>query len=369
LLNEDKKTVTLAAETGGDVPTSDTTLIMPLSNLRGAREVINTGRPAVINDCTTDPRWRASTETNNIRAWLGVPLRVRNEAVGVLNINSHIINRFLPDDIDFAEAFADQAGVAIQNARAHELEIKVYETELETARAIQNSLLPQEPPPVPQLEIAAYNIAARHVSGDYYQYFPLPDGKLGVAIGDVSGKGIPAALLMAVVTTTLRDEILTTQAPSTLLNELNSRLLPRMKQNNMNSALLVSMFDPATRHVEIANAGMVQPYVRNGKGWDSVPVGGYPLGASARMSYNAKVVTLAPDSILLLISDGVIESQNLKGEFFGFEGLEALLAEMPLQISAQQLVENILDAVRTHLEGQEPQDDITVVVMKSVDMQ
>jgi serine phosphatase RsbU (regulator of sigma subunit) len=326
-----------------------------------------TGKPTLISDCLNDPRWNARPE-NPTRSWLGIPLRLRNEPVGVLNINSNIVNRFQPDDIELAEAFADQAGVAIQNARAHEVQIHAYEVELETARAIQESLLPQEEPPVPQLRMTARNIPARQVSGDYYQYYMLPDGKLGIAVGDVSGKGIPAALLMAVVTTTLRDEILRVQAPAELLNELNVRLLPRMQQNNMTSALLISIFDPATRQTEIANGGMVQPYVRNGKGWDFVPVGGYPLGASSRMSYSAKSVTLTPGSTLLFFTDGVIESQNRSQEFFGFERLEALLGDVPSDATPDQIADSILAGVREHLDGQDPQDDITIVVVQSVEV-
>jgi serine phosphatase RsbU (regulator of sigma subunit) len=364
LLNEEEHSVTVAAETGTVNPTP---VQMPLTELRGAREVVMTGKPTLINDCLHDPRWNAMPGSTT-QSWLGVPLRVRNQSVGVLNINSNQPNRFQPDDIDLAEAFADQAGIAIENARAHELQIRAYEMELETARAIQTSLLPQEQPPLAQLQLAARAIPARQVSGDYHQYFPLPDGKLGIAVGDVSGKGIPAALLMAVITTALRDEILRNPSPSALLNELNNRLLPRMQQNNMTSALLMSIFDPLTRHVEIANGGMVQPYVRNGQGWSFVPVGGYPLGASSRMSYSSKTVTLAPGSMLLLFSDGVIESQNLQHEFFGFERLEELLNSLPATATADQVLEAILEAVYAHLEGQEPQDDITIVVMNSVEV-
>jgi serine phosphatase RsbU (regulator of sigma subunit) len=366
LLNDENKTLTVAAEAGR--PTPDHALsTVPLNQVRGAREVVMTAKPVVINDCATDPRWRA-VAGSNIRAWLGVPLRVQQQAVGVLNINSFSPDRFLPDDIDLAEAFADQASVAIQNARAHEFQIRVFETELETARAIQTSLLPQEEPPVPQAQIAARSIPARHVSGDYYQYYVLPDGKLGIAIGDVSGKGIPAALLMAVVTATLREEIIQTPAPAELLKELNTRLLSRMQQNHMNSALIVSIFDPLTRHLELANAGMVQPYVRNGSTWEAVPVGGYPLGAAARSAYSAKTVTLAPGSMLVLVSDGVVEAQNLKQELFGFEKLEALLADLPADVTSNEVADTIMEAVKQHVEGQDPQDDITVVVMKSVEI-
>jgi len=121
---------------------------------------------------------------------------------------SNQANRFHLDDIDLAEAFADQASVALENARAHGYEVHTYEAELETARAIQSSLLPHEEPPIPQVQMAARTIAARQVSGDYYQYYLLPDGKIGIAVGDVSGKGTPAALLMAVITTSMREEIL-----------------------------------------------------------------------------------------------------------------------------------------------------------------
>jgi len=341
---------------------------LPLRKVRGTREVVRSGKPVVINDTRSDPRWNATAGSQAIASWMGVPLRLREQAVGVLNINSSQINRFGSDDAALAEAFADQACVAIANARAHELQIRQYETELETAHAIQTSLMPTEVPPIPQIQIEAQSFPARHVSGDYYQYLLLPDGRLGVAVGDVSGKGIPAALLMAVITTSLREEALRHTSPAALLNQLNLNLLDRMQSTNMNSALLVALFDPATRHVELSNAGMVQPYVRTENGWEFVPVGGYPLGASIRSNYTARTVTLAPGAMLLFISDGVIEAQNREGEFFGFERLEMLLNETPPTISSAALVACILQAVRTHLQGLEAQDDITVVAMKSTDL-
>jgi serine phosphatase RsbU (regulator of sigma subunit) len=141
-----------------------------------------------------------------------------------------------------------------------------------------------------------------------------------------------------------------------------------MKQTNMNSALLMTVFDPTTRHLEIANAGMVQPYVFNGSQWDAVPVGGYPIGASPRSNYGAKTVTLAPGSILVIVSDGIIESQNLQRELFGFDRLEAVLASIPATASATQIADTVVNAVRLHLAGQDPQDDMTIVIIKSVDL-
>ncbi|MFQ3534551.1 MAG: SpoIIE family protein phosphatase [Aggregatilineales bacterium] len=339
-----------------------------ISEITGAREVVEKNTHVVITDCLTDPRWQA-LPGSPIKAWLGVPLRVRDQVVGVLNINSHQPSTYTEDDIAVAVAFADQAGVAIQNARSHELQIRVYEAELETARAIQTSLLPQEPPPVPQVQVAARSIPARQVSGDYYQYFVLPDGKLGVAVGDVSGKGIPAALLMAVITTALRDEILRAESPSRLLSELNQRLLSRMRQNNMNSGLLITIFDPQTRHAEIAAGGMLSPYVRthtNGSAWQEVEVSGYPLGAAEYASYRAETLTLAPESLIVFVTDGVIEAKDRNDRLFGFERFEALLAAQSPSASADEIADNILEAVRVHLDGQEPQDDLTIVVLKAL---
>src|SRR5262249_29946698 len=150
----------------------------------------------------------------------------------------------------------------------------------------------------------------------------LADGRFGVAVGDVSGKGMPAALLMAVTTTAMRDEIGRTTSAGPLLNELNTRLVPRMKQNNMNSALLMTIFDPTTRQVEIANAGMLQPYVIMDRQFQEVQVSGYPLGASERGAYSARTLPLVSGALLLFITDGVTECQNKDGEFFGYERLE-----------------------------------------------
>jgi serine phosphatase RsbU (regulator of sigma subunit) len=368
LLNEDNDAVSIAAEEGAYTPDNQRTMI-PLKEVRGAREVLSAEKPVVINDCENDPRW-VPVPGSNIQSWLGVPLRIREKPVGVLNINSHEPNRFSPEDIEVAVAFADQAGVAIQNARAHELEVQVYEQELQTASLIQTSLLPQDAPPVPQLDVAFRTIPARQVSGDYYQYFVLPDNKLGIAVGDVSGKGIPAALMMAVVTTAMRDEILRTPSPAALLTSLNERVLVRMRQNQMNSALVVAVFDARTRHVEVANAGMLQPYVRNGTTWSEVPVGGYPIGASEFVAYKAKKVTLAPEAMMLFVTDGVIEAFSPAGELYGFDRLEALLNGLPQTATADDVVQAVWNSVKLFMGGENaiPADDVTIVAMRSLEI-
>ena len=333
-----------------------------------AREVITSGKPVIIADTSQDERWTLM-EGSEIRSWMGLPLRMRDEFVGVLNINGNHANGFENQDIEMAEAFADQASVSLQNARLHDRDVTRIERELTLARSIQSSLLPSKDSfEIPHLDIAFESEPARQVSGDYFQLVPLPDGQYGIFVGDVSGKGMPAALIMAVITTALRDEIIRNREPGGLLNRLNERLLERLLQVQMNSALIAAVFNPATYEISIANAGMVQPYWRTPQyPWDFVDIGGYPLGASQRTNYSHRVVKLPSGSMMVLFSDGIIEAQDSRGEFFGFERLEALLETLSPDIDVYDARDRILTAVKRHLGNQDPQDDMTVMVLRTTD--
>jgi serine phosphatase RsbU (regulator of sigma subunit) len=133
--------------------------------------------------------------------------------------------------------------------------------------------------------------------------------------------------------------------------------------------LLVTIFDPHTQRAEIAAGGMLSPYVRTSKQngtWQEIEVSGYPLGAAEYASYRAESLTLTPDSLIVFVTDGVIEAKDRNGELFGFDLFESLLAAQPLSASADQIADGILTAVRAHLDGQEAQDDITIVVLKTL---
>lgn len=332
-----------------------------------AREVMMRDAPVLINNTTTDQRWD-SLAGRHIASWIGLPLHVRSEMVGVLNIDSRTANHFSEEDIELAMAFADQASVAIQNASLHEVRVKQIEQELRIARGIQESLLPTTAPDIPQLEIVSHTIPAQEVSGDYHQYFTMPNNRLCIAIGDVQGKGIPAALMTAVISTALRDETGRYTSPSEILGALNQRLLERMKRNNLNSALQTLIFDPYTRQITIANGGMIQPYVRLGRTgtFDFVSVGGYPLGISDKMNYRSTQLTFEVGSLMVMCSDGLIEAQDANGEFFGFERFEELLNGFPPYTTAQQAMDRILEAFRQHLGEAVPQDDTTLIVVRSL---
>ncbi|PJF44347.1 MAG: hypothetical protein CUN55_04495 [Phototrophicales bacterium] len=365
LLLNNRGELEVAAHQGEDVE-QHANRIFSIEETAAAREVITSGRPVIIDDTSVDPRWSAM-EGSDIKSWMGLPLRMRDEFVGVLNVNSSKIRAFSEDDIEMAEAFADQASVALQNARLHDRDVTRFERELALARTIQSSLLPtDEAFNFPHLQMAFESKPARQVSGDYFQIIPLPDGKVGIFVGDVSGKGMPAALIMAVLTTALRDEVVRYREPGALLNRLNERLLERLLQVQMNSALIAAIFDPEKYEIAIANAGMVQPYWRTPtQPWDFVDVGGYPLGASQRTNYSQRVVKLPPGSMMVLFSDGIIEAQDPRGDFFGFERLEALLETFPPDIDAYGARDRILNAVNRHLAGQDAQDDLTIMVIQT----
>lgn len=336
---------------------------------RAAREVIARGHPVIINDTINDERW-TQLPNSETRSWIGLPLRIFDRSVGVLNINSNIPIRFTMQDLELAEAFSDQASVALQNARLHDREVTRIEEELTVARGIQSSLMPSTPPESLHLDIAFASTPARQVSGDFFQLIPLNNGRLAIFVGDVSGKGMPAALIMAIMNTTLRDEVTRQTDPAELLNVLNERLLDRLLQNQMNSAMVAAFFDPATQTLGIANAGMVQPYLRtvDNSDWDFVDVGGYPLGASQRANYYGTNIAFIAGSMLILFSDGIIEAQNLRGEFFGFERFEALLESMPPDIDAHTAVDQIMQATRHHIGEEDLQDDITVMVIRALEV-
>lgn len=366
LLLNDRGELEVASHQGEDAE-AHAVGVFKAEEARAAREVIARSQPVIINDTTKDERW-SSTPGSVIRSWIGLPLRVFDQSVGVLNINSSLKTGFSPEDIELAEAFSDQASVALQNARLHDQEVTRIEQEFTVARGIQTSLLPAVPPEIGELAIAFQSLAARQVSGDFFQLIPLTDGQWGIFVGDVSGKGMPAALIMAVMTTALRDEVIRQRDPGKLLGRLNERLLDRFLQVQMNSALLAAVFDPATYQLSIANAGMVQPYWRNedDEEWDFVDIGGYPLGASQNVNYTTKVLKMRAGALMVLFSDGIIEAENWRGEFFGFERLEFLLNSMPPDISAEDALNRILDAVQQHIGDRDPADDMTVMVLRTL---
>lgn len=235
---------------------------------------------------------------------------------------------------------------------------------LALARDIQLGLLPTSPPSdARQMAIHARSIPAYEVGGDFYTYITLDDHRLAVAIGDISGKGVGAALMMALASSTVEAHGRASAAPHELLETLNAQLSARLKANRMNAALLYAVIDLRNQRLTTSNAGMITPFIVRESGVEAVEVYGLPLGAMAAARYGDATVELQPGDLIVLVSDGIVEAHGPNGELFGFERLEQLLYERR-SISPDKLMNEVIDQVCRFMGTTEQHDDMTVVVIQ-----
>jgi len=236
-------------------------------------------------------------------------------------------------------------------------------SELAAARTIQLSLLPHSTPVLPNIKVAGSSIPAKEVGGDFFAYHTYADGRLGVAVGDVSGKGIPAALLMALALNTFETLVDTYHDQGDLLEACNVSLAPRMMQSRQNAAFLSVVLDGRNYEAQVANAGLIAPLLWRGGQVQYVESFGLPLGAMHGASYTEQVVALQPGDSLLLVSDGIVEAMNGGDELWGFERLEAAFRAVgggePVAI-----VDALVGAVRSFVGDVAQHDDMTVVALQ-----
>jgi serine phosphatase RsbU (regulator of sigma subunit) len=237
------------------------------------------------------------------------------------------------------------------------------EREMELAHRIQVSLLPQQAPQVPGLAIAARSVPARQVGGDFYRYLSLPDGSFGLIIGDVSGKGTPAALLMAMTLTSIDSQLHGDFRPADLLAHLNRMLYPRLQPSRTIIGLLVALFDPKRRYLQISSAGMIDPLLVDKTNIYWLEVSGLPIGALPALAYVDQEVSLDSPATLILASDGIVEAMNADGELFGFERLEQVVAARKEEEDPHRLLDCIWEAVSHHVGSAEAHDDMSLMVV------
>ncbi len=241
---------------------------------------------------------------------------------------------------------------------------------LTLARDIQQGLLPSAPPwGVDLLRVYGRSLPASEVGGDFYTYLNLSDGRVAIAIGDISGKGVAAALLMALTSSTLESQARLLANPSEMLQAMHLALRQRLQANQMNAAVLIAVFDPEGRSVTIANAGMIAPLLLQCRGDGQgqcrfLDVGGLPIGTRINGLYRDVSVELAPGETLLFLSDGIVEAHNAEGELFGFERLEQLVKTFTPGMDVQEIVQRIIRAVLIFAGSAEPHDDVTIIAVR-----
>lgn len=262
-----------------------------------------------------------------------------------------------------------QGRLALQQ-RNEELRIATeqLQSELILARNIQQSLLP---PPVlawPRLDVVCYSQPAREVGGDFYSYYYFDDGRVGVAVGDVSGKGVSAALLMATSLSLFNSQVVRHLAPAHFVAELDRSLVPYTQPRGQNCALCYLELDDTT--CTIVNAGAIPPYILHPGGEIEWPdVRGFALGhgLGAETGYRGKQVAIAPDDMIIITSDGVVEAKNGRGQMFGFDRLEQAISAGPAG-DAQAMVDHLGDKLRDFVGATEAHDDLTLVVARVHDL-
>ena len=232
--------------------------------------------------------------------------------------------------------------------------------ELEVARQLQRDLLPSAAPDVPGYRIAHSYRTANEIGGDYYDFLPLPDGRLVLVIGDASGHGMAAGLLMAIANAALKLAIEVDPAPERVAALLN-RVLWRTGDRRAFMSLFYGLLTPATGQLEYVCAGHPFPHLRRASGEvEELGQGGLPLGIRENVEVTSADVTLSAHDLLLLYSDGLPESVNATGEAFGFERLRALIRT---EAEPQAILDRFLRALATHIAGEPLTDDVSIVVV------
>ena len=299
---------------------------------------------------------------------LAVPLVSQGELIGVLNLGPRLSEQeYSSDDRKLLDNLAAQAAPALrvgQLVREQEAEAATrqrFEQELEVARLIQQHFLPKELPDLPGWQVAAYYRPAREVGGDFYDVIPLPDGRVAFVVGDVTDKGVPAALVMSATRSVLRASATRLVEPGVVLERVNEHLCPDMPPK-MFVTCLYGVLDPETGLLRFANAGHDLPYVKTADGVIELRARGMPLGLMPDMTYEEKEAVLEPGDSVLLHSDGVVEAHDPEREMFGFPRLKETMAGVA---GGQELIDRVIAVLEAFTgPGAEQEDDITMVTLE-----
>lgn len=324
-----------------------------------------------INDVTEDPRYIRCETGVDVRSELVVPLLLCDRLIGVLDLESKEPHAFTLEHERMLSTLGSYVAIALENARLYEgarESEKRLRSDLDMAREIQLQLLPTGAREVPGLDLAAAYVPARALGGDFYDFLPYGKGRLGFALGDVSGKGTAAALYASLAIGTVREIVVDNACdPACLLALLNDRLHSARLDSRF-IAMLFAVYDASSRRLTLANAGGPYPLlVRDGQ-VQVIRLEGVPLGILRGTQYDETTVDLQPGDIILFASDGILESANAAEEEYGLARLSALLAGLSAEDSASRIAEKILEATDNHGGvGVAPHDDRTLVVLRVTD--
>ncbi|HXD31329.1 MAG TPA: SpoIIE family protein phosphatase [Pyrinomonadaceae bacterium] len=330
-------------------------------------EVVMRGKSVLTSDAQHDPRFASGTMVlQGVRSVLAVPLGVENKVFGIIYADSPIAEgRFTEDHLKVLTTLASVAAIRVQNARLMEARIEQerLERELQLASEIQQRLQPTAPPIVPGYELQGISFPCYEIGGDYYDFIKRDDGRMVIALGDVSGKGTAAALLMSSLHAAIHAQAGSHETLVGTISAVNKYLAENIPSNRF-VTLFCAELDPESGSLSFLNAGHNPPLIVHAAGTvEQLASGGLPLGIKADAEYREGRTQLAHGDVLVIYSDGVTEASSPTGEEFGPTRLYEVVSRN-VEASAAGIRDRIESALTKFAQGTRAADDITLVIVK-----
>ena len=336
----------------------------------GVRDrVMNEKASLLVVDALADSDFaeRKSIVQQSVRSIMAVPLQTREAVIGLLYVDlTNLARFFTPDDLNLLTVMANIAAIRIEHAHLIEVEAagRIHARELSQAAEIQRGLLPLAAPHVAGLDLAGYNLPCRTVGGDYFDYLPFGHGSLAVLVGDVAGKGMPAALLMASLQAHAQALTESGGELHSVMAKLNKAVTSRSPGNRF-VTFFMAVFDEDASKLTYCNAGHNPPMlIRGGRAVERLEVGGTVLGIFAGAAYQEKTIPFGMGDLLILYSDGVVEACPANGdEEFGEERLVSIVARFSA-LPLPRIIELVMEELRKWSGDGSYADDVTLVLAR-----
>lgn len=338
--------------------------LLPLKSNEGlVGYVVRTGEMVLVGDVRTDPRYKNARDAT--LSELVIPITVAGRVIGAFDLERDVTDGFSQDDVRLASAFAGSAGLAIERARLYResLEKRRLDGELEIGRSIQLRFLPKQNPEVPGYDIAGMNVPSEQVGGDYYDFIPIVENQMGIAIADVSGKGIPAALIMAAYRASMIAEIRNNYAIPTIFEKVN-RLLEETGERGSFVTAMYGVLDLKNRVLTFANAGHNPGLLLRKDGTMVYLIeGGVAFGVLPHAHYEERPILLCAGDVMFWYTDGVTDATNRQDEQFGIERVEDALRRYRGK-PAEEILKAIHQEITSFAAPGSAMDDLTMVAVK-----
>ncbi|GAV21468.1 two-component system, response regulator [Mariprofundus micogutta] len=319
-----------------------------------------------IADVYDDPRFEVEYDRQTkftTRNMISAPLLVRSKLIGVCQVINHQHGVFSESDEKLLESLVPMVAIAIDNAHAHQrlLDRELFQHDLELAKSIQDSFLPALPPEMDGYHAGFHMHSAFDVGGDFYDAIQMPDQRIAYIIGDISGKGVSAAMIMSSILSDIRMELSYGGSAGQILSRFNQALCQKI-QSGMFVSLVLMVLDPVIHRLEVANAGHLPPiHIHHERIWQHGEASGPPAGIVSDIQYDCEVISLESGEMVLLYTDGITEARNENDEMIGIGRLLNWLDDAPASTDA--CIEYLNDCISHYTGNAQQSDDITLLML------